>query len=121
MSGTMYVVHFTCPVDASTALNEPRNVQQTYPGMKAALFSSAEAAPTYTVPLATMGDWVMIEDGCALITVLHNSVPFFASIASSRAGLGATVGLLAGAMAKLACGVGMIALFTLNVVQRSTL
>jgi uncharacterized protein len=40
---------------------------------------------------------------------------------ASRAGLGATVGLLAGAVAKLACGIGMIALFTLNVVQRSAL
>jgi hypothetical protein len=42
------------------------------------------------VPFDTTGDWVMIENGCGLITVLHSSLPFLASIASSRLGLGAT-------------------------------
>ena len=38
---------------------------------------------------------------------------------SSRAGLGAVLGLLAGAVGKLACGIGMTALFAVNVVYRS--
>jgi uncharacterized protein YqgC (DUF456 family) len=38
---------------------------------------------------------------------------------ASKAGLGATVGLLAGAVAKIGCGLGMIALFTINVIQRA--
>ena len=38
---------------------------------------------------------------------------------SSRAGLGAVLGLLAGAVGKLACGIGMTALFVVNVVYRS--
>ena len=38
---------------------------------------------------------------------------------SSRAGLGATIGLLAGAIGKVACCVAMMALFTVNVVYRS--
>jgi uncharacterized protein len=37
---------------------------------------------------------------------------------SGRAGLGAVLGLLAGALGKVACGIGMIALFTANVVWR---
>jgi len=39
--------------------------------------------------------------------------------AASRAGVGATVGLLAGALGKLACCVAMMLLFTMNVVIRS--
>ncbi len=38
---------------------------------------------------------------------------------SSRAGLGATIGLLAVAIGKVACCVAMMALFTVNVVYRS--
>ena len=37
---------------------------------------------------------------------------------SGRAGLGAVLGLLAGALGKLACGLGMTALFTANVIWR---
>ena len=40
---------------------------------------------------------------------------------ASRAGIGATVGMLAGAVVKLACSIAMIGLFTLNVVQRSAI
>jgi len=39
--------------------------------------------------------------------------------AASRAGVGATLGLLAGAIGKLACCVAMMALFTVNVIYRS--
>ncbi|HXJ73943.1 MAG TPA: DUF456 domain-containing protein [Candidatus Dormibacteraeota bacterium] len=39
--------------------------------------------------------------------------------AASRAGVGATLGLLAGALGKLACCTAMIGLFTLNVIGRS--
>lgn len=39
--------------------------------------------------------------------------------AASRAGLGATLGLLAGAIGKLACCLAMLGLFTINVVYRS--
>ena len=39
--------------------------------------------------------------------------------AASRAGIGATLGLLAGALGKLACCAAMIGLFTLNVIVRS--
>lgn len=39
--------------------------------------------------------------------------------AASRAGVGATLGLLAGAVGKLACCVAMMALFTVNVIYRS--
>jgi uncharacterized protein YqgC (DUF456 family) len=38
---------------------------------------------------------------------------------SSRAGLGATLGLLAGAIGKVACCVAMMALFIVNVIYRS--
>lgn len=38
---------------------------------------------------------------------------------SSRAGLGATIGLLAGTIGKLACCVAMMGLFTFNVIYRS--
>ena len=38
---------------------------------------------------------------------------------SSRAGLGATLGLLAGALGKVFCCLAMMALFTVNVVYRS--
>lgn len=38
---------------------------------------------------------------------------------SSRAGLGATIGLLAGAIGKLACCVAMMGLFAVNVIYRS--
>jgi len=38
---------------------------------------------------------------------------------SSRAGLGATIGLLAGAIGKVACCIAMMAVFTVNVVYRS--
>jgi uncharacterized protein YqgC (DUF456 family) len=38
---------------------------------------------------------------------------------SGRAGLGATIGLLAGALGKLTCCVAMIGLFTANVIYRS--
>lgn len=38
---------------------------------------------------------------------------------SSRAGVGATIGLLAGALGKLACCLAMMGLFTLNVMTRS--
>jgi uncharacterized protein len=39
---------------------------------------------------------------------------------SSRAGLGATIGLLAGAIGKVACCVAMMGLFTINVILRCT-
>jgi uncharacterized protein len=39
---------------------------------------------------------------------------------SSRAGLGATIGLLAGAIGKVACCVVMMALFAVNVIYRAT-
>jgi len=39
--------------------------------------------------------------------------------AASRAGVGATLGLLAGALGKLACCTAMIGLFTFNVIVRS--
>jgi uncharacterized protein YqgC (DUF456 family) len=39
--------------------------------------------------------------------------------AASRAGVGATLGLLAGAIGKLACCVAMMALFSVNVIHRS--
>ena len=39
--------------------------------------------------------------------------------ASARAGLGATLGLLAGAIGKLACCLAMIGLFVVNAIQRS--
>jgi hypothetical protein len=39
---------------------------------------------------------------------------------SSRAGLGALLGLLAGALGKLACCLAMMGLFTANVIYRST-
>lgn len=39
--------------------------------------------------------------------------------AASRAGVGATLGLLAGAIGKLACCLAMMGLFTVNVVYRS--
>jgi len=39
--------------------------------------------------------------------------------AASRAGVGATLGLLAGAIGKLACCVAMMALFMVNVIYRS--
>jgi len=39
--------------------------------------------------------------------------------AASKAGVGATLGLLAGAIGKLACCVAMMALFTVNVIYRS--
>jgi hypothetical protein len=39
--------------------------------------------------------------------------------AASKAGVGATLGLLAGALGKLACCVAMIGLFTINVIYRS--
>ena len=38
---------------------------------------------------------------------------------ASKAGIGATLGLLAGAVGKLACCVAMIALFSFNVIYRS--
>jgi hypothetical protein len=38
---------------------------------------------------------------------------------ASRAGVGATLGLLAGTLGKLACCVAMMALFTMNVIYRS--
>lgn len=38
---------------------------------------------------------------------------------SSKAGLGATIGLLAGAVGKVACCVAMLGMFALNVVYRS--
>jgi uncharacterized protein YqgC (DUF456 family) len=38
---------------------------------------------------------------------------------SGRAGVGATIGLLAGALGKLACCVAMMGLFTVNVIYRS--
>jgi uncharacterized protein YqgC (DUF456 family) len=38
---------------------------------------------------------------------------------ATKAGLGATIGLLAGTAGKFACGVAMIGLFTLNVIYRS--
>jgi uncharacterized protein YqgC (DUF456 family) len=38
---------------------------------------------------------------------------------SSRAGLGATIGLLAGAIGKVACCIAMMAVFTANVILRS--
>jgi uncharacterized protein len=39
---------------------------------------------------------------------------------SSRAGVGATLGLLAGALGKIGCCVVMMVLFTVNVIYRST-
>jgi hypothetical protein len=39
--------------------------------------------------------------------------------ASGRAGVGATLGLLAGAVGKLACCIAMMGLFTINVIYRS--
>jgi uncharacterized protein len=39
--------------------------------------------------------------------------------ASGRAGVGATLGLLAGAVGKLACCIAMMGLFTVNVIYRS--
>jgi uncharacterized protein YqgC (DUF456 family) len=39
--------------------------------------------------------------------------------AASRAGVGATLGLLAGALGKLACCIAMTGLFTMNVVYRT--
>ena len=39
---------------------------------------------------------------------------------ASRAGVGATLGLLAGALGKLACCVAMMVLFAVNVIYRST-
>jgi len=39
---------------------------------------------------------------------------------SSRAGLGATIGLLAGAIGKVACCIAMMGLFALNVILRCT-
>ena len=39
---------------------------------------------------------------------------------ASRAGVGATLGLLAGALGKLACCVAMMVLFVVNVIYRST-
>ena len=38
---------------------------------------------------------------------------------ASRAGVGATLGLLAGAIGKLGCCVGMVGLFLVNVIYRS--
>jgi hypothetical protein len=38
---------------------------------------------------------------------------------SSRAGLGATIGLLAGVLGKLACCMAMMGLFAANVIYRS--
>ena len=38
---------------------------------------------------------------------------------ASRAGVGATLGLLAGAVGKVACCVAMIGSFTVNVIYRS--
>jgi uncharacterized protein YqgC (DUF456 family) len=39
---------------------------------------------------------------------------------SSRAGVGAMIGLLAGAIGKVACCIAMMAVFTVNVIYRST-
>lgn len=38
---------------------------------------------------------------------------------STRAGIGATIGLLAGALGKVACCIAMMGLFTVNVIYRS--
>src|SRR5215471_44507 len=80
VSAMVYTFQITFPVDASSALTLPRNVQHSYVGMTA-VPSSIDDTGTNTRPLLTATPPVMIASWCVSTFVFQRIAPVATSSA----------------------------------------